>query len=300
VTPAVIPGFVIIGAPKAGTTSLFDHLCQHPQVHRPLRKEPRYFAIAGNPDADRQGISWLADTWERYVDNFRGAAPGQIAGDASGAYLYSTGVIEGIRDRAPDVPLVAILRHPVEATWSHYLMARGYGKAHGSFEEEIEREPLEPVATPWELDLTMLVRARLYHAHLTRWLSAFPREQLLVHLYDDLAQDPAAVVRRTFVHLRLDPDVPLDVSERLNVGTNPRSMRVHTFEARPGSAGQIVKRALRGVPGRRALQDAVHRWNARAVPPVPMAARQRLLEVFRADTDALEQLLGRDLSAWKV
>ena len=268
-------------------------------MHRPPRKEPRFFAIEGRLPPDLQGVPWLMDTWERYVDNFSGAAPGQISGDASGAYLYSTGVIERILQRAPDVPLVAILRHPVEATWSHYLMARGYGKAHGSFEDEIAREPLEPVATPWELDLTMLVRARLYHAHLTRWYDAFPRDQIQVHLHDDLAQDPEGVVRRTFTHLGIDPDVPLDVSERSNVGTDPRSMRLHAFETRPGRTGHLVKRTLRRVPGRKALQAAVRRWNEQPVPSVPLAARRRLLEIFREDTDALEQLLDRDLSAWK-
>jgi hypothetical protein len=299
VTATKVPGFIVIGAPKAGTTSLFNYLCQHPQVFRPPLKEPRFFAIEGHVPSHRERVHWLVDTWEGYVDHFSGARPDQLGGDASGAYLYSTGVIERIRQRAPEVPLVAILRHPVEATWSHYLMARGYGKAQGSFEEEIDREPLEPVATQWAWELTMLVRARLYHAHLTRWLDAFPRDQLLVHLYEDLREDPAAVVRRTFSHLGLDPDVPLDVSERSNVGTDPRSLRLHAFEHRPGRVARHLKLALRRVPGRRTVQSVVLRWNERPVPPVPSASRQRLLDVFRSDTDALEELLGRDLSAWR-
>jgi hypothetical protein len=130
-------------------------------------------------------------------------------------------------------------------------------------------------------------------------LAAFPAEQILVLLYEDLQADAASVVRHAWTHIGVDPGVALDVDERLNVGSDPRSMRLYAFSERPSHVARVMKGALRGVPGRATVQRLVRGWNERPTPPMPVATRQRLLDLYRDDTDALEELLGRDLSAWK-
>ena len=298
-TAPLLPTFFVIGVPKSGSTSLYQYLDQHPGVYFSRLKEPRYFAFDGDLPTDLQGVHWLADTWERYVELFAGADPEQVRGEASVNYLYSRGAEDRIRDRVPDARLVVILRHPADAVWSHYLMLRRGGNTTKRLEELIEEEPLEPIAPPWKREPNAVVRSRLYHRHLSRWLEVFPREQLLVLLHDDLLGDPEAVVRQTWAHVGVDPSAPLDVVERHNVGTDPRSVRLHAFTERPRRLSRAVKVTLRHVPGRPALQAAVNRWNQRPTPPMPVGARAQLLDLYREDTLALEGMLDRDLSAWR-
>jgi len=293
------PTFLLIGAGKSGTTSLFQYLCHHPDVYGTSPKEPRFFATQANLPPQLADAPWLVRTWEEYLSLFDGARPDQARGEASMAYLHSSGVVEGVRARIPDVRLLVILRHPAEAAWSHYLMSRRGGRGSRSLGQMIDEEPLEPRVSPFENNDHALVRIRFYHDHLTRWLEVFPAEQLLVLLHDDLVSEPEALVRRAWAHIGVDPTAPIDARERHNVGSAPRSMGIHAFAARSGTAGRLVKGALRHVPGRRAVQDRVNRWNERPAPSLPDGVRQQLLDIYREDTTALEAMLGRDLSAWK-
>ena len=105
-----------------------------------------------------------------------GARPDQARGEASVGYLESKGVVERLQQRVPDAALVVILRHPAEATWSSFQMARRNEGVRTSINELIDSEPVHPrTDLEWDPMPTTLVRSRLYHAHLTRWLASFPR-----------------------------------------------------------------------------------------------------------------------------
>ena len=298
-TTGLLPTFMLIGAPKAGSTSLFEYLGQHPDVHTSRLKEPRYFAFDGQRPPGLEGATWVVDTWDDYLALFADARPDQARGEASVVYLHSAGVIERVQAQVPDVRLLVILRHPVEAIWSHYLMARALQQETRPIEQMIEEEPLEPRSVPWTFDHDNLIRSRFYHHHLCRWLDAFAPEQLVVLLHDDLVVDADTVVRRAWEHIGVDPGAPLDVTQRHNEGVEARSWWLHGFTHRPGRVGTVVKSTLRHVPGRAAVQARIRRWNEQPPTPVPAGTRARLLAILRDDTEALEQLLDRDLSAWK-
>lgn len=296
------PTFLLIGAAKSGTTTLFQHLGAHPQVFTSPVKEPRFFALEGAP-ADHPGA--FPDTvtsWEAYLALFAGAHPDQARGEASTLYLHAAEVIPRVLERIPDVRLIAILRHPVDAVWSRYQMVRRLHGVTTPLQELVEADPDWPAS-----DLvpgpptTYLVRACRYHAHLVRWWSAFPREQLLVVLHEDLRDDPVATMAQVFEHVGVDPAVAakLDPTARLNPGGAARSGRLYRLLYRPQTVGRLAHRLARHVPGARRVRAAVERSNERPMDALPADLRALLLKRFRHDVDALEVALERDLSAWR-
>jgi LPS sulfotransferase NodH len=304
VTSDLEPTFLIIGAPKSGTTSLFSYLGTHPQVFSSPVKEPRFFAFGESSPVPAQlrGAQRPPITeWARYLALFHDARADQARGEASVSYLYTRGTIERIRQCLPEVRLVVILRSPAEAVWSGYQAFRRANEVREPIERLLEREPLDP---PTDLEpaggATQLLRIRFYDRHLARWFSAFEEEQLLVCLYDDLVADPAALFPRIFRHIGVDPDMPIDTSRRENRGADPRSRMLDRWLHRPGRGLLAAKRVLAPLPGVRSARRSVDRWNAAPPPGLPADIRARLVEIYKEDTLALEARLGRDLSAWRA
>src|SRR5690606_23487060 len=150
-----LPNFLVIGAAKAGTTSLHRYLGGHPEVFVPPRGEPSVFAHdAGAPRSREPG----AEAWAAVADLPRYArlsagAEGKVAvGEVSPRYLYCERWCERIKRHVPDVRLVAVLRHPVDRAYSHFLMNRDRRcEPESDFRRAIERED-ERAALNWGWD----------------------------------------------------------------------------------------------------------------------------------------------------
>jgi len=204
-----------------------------------------------------------------------------------------------VRARLPDVRLVVLLRHPVEATRSRYWMSIRHLETRASVEELIDREPVAPRSDlPWAMWSEILVRSSFYAAHLQRWIDAFGRPALLIVTAEDLAADPASALRAVCEHIGADPEVPL-ASRRLNEGYAPRSSLVHRLIRRPAPRVLALARATVPHPVRSWVRSSALRANDRPMPELLPATRERLLALYRDDTLALEEILGRDLSAWR-
>ena len=121
-----MPNFLIIGAMRAGTTSLYHYLKQHPQVYMSPVKEPRFFALEGEkPDpgrpTDERLMNHSITDIEAYRALFQAVSKETAIGEASPLYLYSPKAPERIRHYIPDAKLIAVLRDPVERAYSHFL-----------------------------------------------------------------------------------------------------------------------------------------------------------------------------------
>jgi hypothetical protein len=167
VSEPLLPTFLLIGAAKAGTTSLYHVLRDHPQVWMSPVKEPHYFSVA---ERDRPaGGYWPGGTvnrWADYVGLFDGARPDQARGEASVEYLHAEGVPLAVRACLPDVRLVAVLRHPVDAAWSRYWMAVRDGQTTRPFEALLDEEPERPrTDLPFTYWTDILVRSSFYEVY---------------------------------------------------------------------------------------------------------------------------------------
>jgi hypothetical protein len=196
-----LPSWLLIGAQKAGTTTLASLLVRHPDVAGGRRKEVDYFDLNY-----RRGLDWY-----RAHFPLRTLSPASV-GEATTGYLFHPEAPQRVHELLPEARLIAILREPAARALSHYHQMRALGLEPLSFEEALDREP-ERVAQDLRARMFYSYRERgLYAEQLERWLVHFPRAQLLVVLTDELAADPAGVLRRCFEHIGVEqlelPDYP--------------------------------------------------------------------------------------------
>jgi hypothetical protein len=201
----LVPSFLIIGAQRAGTTSLFGDLRRHPDVRGPtageefvrLRKEVHFF-----DHRFENGLDWYRSFFplsvERRVARFRGRD--LIVGESTPYYLFHPEVPSRVAASLPDVRLIALLRNPVDRAYSHYQHRHRAGYEKLTFEEALAAED-KRLAGGDELLLTderyrkhhynhAYFRRGLYAEQLERWLALFPREQLLVLRSEDFFAQP--------------------------------------------------------------------------------------------------------------
>lgn len=195
-----LPDFIVGGAPRAGTTWVYELLDRHPGVYmaKPLKPEPKFFLV---DDLYRKGLRHYSDTW------FAAADPALIAGEKSTDYLESAAAAERIARDLPKVKLVFILREPADRAFSNYLWTRMNGLETESFETalrmEDERERNLPERLKFARPYSYFSRG-LYADLLQPYVERFPREQLLVLRFEDIASRPEAVARQLHRYLGVE------------------------------------------------------------------------------------------------
>jgi hypothetical protein len=289
-----MPNFLLLGAPRCSTTTLYDVARQHPEIYMSPNKEPCFFAIEGLErrwlgPRDQQGVHDLGE----YRRLFEGADRQRIVGEASTIYLGSERAVERARHHTPEAKLVAVLRNPADRAFSHYSLHRSQGREWLTFEDALEAEEGR-AALGWS-PAWLYREAGLYGRQLERWLEAFPADQLKVFLYDDLKRDYPGVVKELWRFLGVSDFEP-GIS-RWSASGRPRSGRLHAILWRQDHP---VKRALRPVLPRRLRQRALHALMQRNVQPAEIdpSTRRELLASYRRDIERTGELLGRDLTVW--
>ncbi|NJO77616.1 MAG: sulfotransferase [Cyanobacteria bacterium RM1_2_2] len=293
----VMPNFLIIGAAKAGTTSLHYYLSQHPQVYMSSVKEPRFFALEGetlnfrNPDQDinRTSITRL----EAYQKLFQNVTDEIAIGETSPLYLYSPKAVERIKHYVPQAKLIAVLRNPVDRAFSCYthLIREGYEPL--SFVEGLQAEE-ERIRNNWA-HLWHYRKAGYYYAQLKQYFDVFDPEQIRVYLYEDLNSNSTAITQNICRFLEVDDTFEPDLT-RMNVSGVPKNRLLYNlFKRNP------IKTALKPLfptDLRKQIARKVKAWNLQDKPTLPSEIRAQLTEAYRDDILKLEELIQRDLSKW--
>jgi Sulfotransferase family len=292
---SLLPNFVVIGAARCGTTSLYAYLREHPQVFMSPEKETDYFSLGDLPPSEVPAAASLyrARAREDYERLFRDAGSARAVGEASPTYLFYSRSAARMQQVIPDARLICILRDPIERAYSHYGLARKMGfEVLPDFEAGLAAE-----SERWLEDRSMrytYARASLYDDGLREFWTRFPRERILVLLFQDFAADSAGTMRRVYDFLGVDARFTPDVGVRHNRSMTPRSSLVREAFSRPRRLRRMLQRNL---PARLVtrLGDLIMRPPPRLAP----ALRERLLPRFDEDVRRLESLLDRDLSAWR-
>jgi hypothetical protein len=272
-----LPNFLVIGAPKAGTTSLHLHLRAHPQVFMPELKEPRFFGYEG----EGERLKFPIRTLEEYEALFAGVTGETAIGEATPHYLVYPRAAERIRDLLPHAKLIASLRDPVERSYSVYQMnLRNKGVNEGV-----------PFIRAMETDHNL---RETYADMLRRYFERFPPEQIEVILLEDLERDPAATMRGLYGFLGVDPSFRPDLTKIANPGGEPRSKLLHRLLNDPRLRG--LSRAAFPEP----LVERLRALRSRNLAKQPLRPedRRKAIGFFRDDILRTQDLIGRDLSAW--
>ncbi len=294
-----VPDFFIVGHHKSGTTALYEMLKRHPQIYMPDVKEPRFFASDLRSLVNQSSSSGLPQTYDQYLALFDSARPKQLVGEASPSYLRShtaAGEIAGVQ---PQARIIAILREPASFVRSlHYQL----------LQERVETETDLRKAFSQEEIFRRGQRMLRYsdHVHyadqLRRYHEAFPKEQVLVLIYDDFRRDNEATVRSVLRFLDVDDTAPiavLDANPTVSV-RSPRLERVaRSLQAGRGPVSGALKATVKTLAPRRLGSNAFWALRRRLVygPPQPPdeAFMLELRSRFKGEVVAVSDYLGRDL-----
>jgi hypothetical protein len=234
----LLPDYLIIGAQRAGTTSLFKYLVQHPAVGRPfLGKGAHFFDTNYSEDLDLYRAYFPTTAYKWYVKRARHLE--LVTGEGSPYYLAHPHAPYRIARALPDVKLIALLRDPVERAYSHYQheVARGFEDL--SFEEALEREPKrlsgelermrsDPSYNSFGLQHHTYLERGLYAKQLEVWYRLFPKDQILILSSEDLFAAPDRAYREALAFLGLT-EISLPEYEVFNPRTytamNPETRR---------------------------------------------------------------------------
>ncbi len=287
-----VPNLFIVGAQKAGTTSLYEYLRQHPEVFMSDPKEPRYF------NRIAQGREDEVDE-DAYLGLFEDADGFAVRGEATTGYLHEPDVPELIQDFSPRARIVISLRDPIQRAYSNYWRKVAGAQEDDAFGDAIERE-IQAMQRD-EPRIGYLDRS-LYADAVERYMDTFGEDRVHVLLLHEIRHDAEAVLEDLFSFLDIDPSpaASIDADKRQNtfrgIPYGGLAERVRT--------SSLVKRAARAV-----LPQGVRDWLGNDVlldktdkPPISEAAKHRLAGFFEEDIRRLETLLGRDLdplrAAW--
>jgi sulfotransferase family protein len=274
-----LPTFCVIGAMKAGTTSLAAWLDEHPDVHIAPQKETLYFNTPYN--------FWLGVDW--YREQFAGAGAAHAVGDAT-PLMQNPLAVKHMADLLPDVSLVAILRNPIDRAYSHYQHIRALGQERRSFRQALADERHDEAGARGDPPRDYLQRGR-YARQLHTVLDRYDRKQLLVVLFEELRDRPQEVVREVLRHIGVDDSVALTgVGVRHDPRPGVRSPWLYAV-----GQGRVGRR----VPFARAVVERVNRKTKKPYPPIDAQLRADLVTELSDEVQQLEVLLGRDLSVWR-
>ena len=292
------PDFFIVGAPKCGTTAMYEYLRQHPQVFMPFHKEPLYF---GTDLGSRYGRMSL----DEYLALFAGADPGQRVGEASAWYLYSRSAAAEIRDFAPDAQVIIMLRNPVDmmhAQHSQLLFNRqedisDFGEALDAEQDRRAGRRIPRGAV--RIENLFYRDAARFSEQIERYLEVFGRHRIQFIVYEDLRLHLATVYERLLRFLRVDPSHQPRFGVR-NANKRIRSPVVQDIIYNPPRALRPLVRLARRYPALHALRERVTSMNSREAPREAMddELRARLTAEFADEVSRIGELIGRDLSAW--
>lgn len=299
-----LPNFLIIGAQKSGTTTLFQYLNQHPEICMSTVKEPCFLALENDP-LDYHGPRdqpWFREVavlrLEDYQALFGDCAETRAAGEGSTLYLFHPSAPAAIHSRIPDARLIAMLRNPVDRTYSAFLHRVRTGREpFADFKLALEDEARR-IEEKWE-PFWHYKRNGLYALHLSRYLEYFPMNQMRIYLYDDFERDPQQVVADALEFLGVDPSVPIDTTKRYNESYVPRLRLLHRYVLARQSPVSVVLRPLLPDIVKAKVAGPLQELNAsKSIPKMSSEIRRELVEYFRADVLQLQQMLDRDLSFW--
>lgn len=296
-----MPNFLIIGAHKAGTTSLYHYLKQHPQIYMSSVKETNFLDYEGeNWEFRGPGGNVIklfpVTNIEAYQTLFQEVSNETAIGEASPRYLYNPRVPERIQHYIPDTKLIAILRDPVERAFSNFshFVRDGY-EPLDDFSQAIQEAE---VRFRNDLPGGKYVRYGFYYAHLKTYFERFNRAQIRIYLYEEFKANPLCVLQDIFRFLNVDDTFTPDVSLKYNISGIPRNKILHRYLSNlTWPDNRSILKLL--IPEKLlwCISVSLYNWNLNKLQLLPEVRRQ-LIEVYREDILKLQDLIQRDLSKW--
>lgn len=310
------PNFLVIGAAKCGTTSLYHYLRQHPDVYMSPIKEPNHFStdirpsefsdeyklyerskmlnIAAYVDSDMKEEQWGAYVHdaEHYNKLFKFSEGFKARGEISNSYLYSSVAAENIHQQFPEMKIIAILRQPAERAYSHYMANLRDGRTTLSFREEVMHDDAKK-KHGWSIS-HLYYELGLYFDQIERFKKQFPENQIKIYLFDELKADNRALAKDLFQFLNITTEAEIDYDEKYNEARVPKNAALIKTITQAG----IKRKIFRALP--MAWRSPVKSLFFKNTPVPKMSPEDRkwMTDRYKDEIIRLQHILHRDLSHW--
>lgn len=294
----VYPNFLIVGAAKAGTTSLYEYLKDHPDIFLSNPKEPTFFPFAGEPKptyTTGRPVNFVTDE-DQYFSLFENSGNKKCIGEASTPYLYlHDKSIQNIKKIVPNykaMKIIIILRNPTDRAFSQYMHKRRECVESLTFSEAIEQE-VARIKNNAHIDFHYTQRS-LYHDSVKAFMDEF--DQVLVCFYDDLKNNPANFVKKVLRFLDVEAEYLPATFATFNesgIPTNPffRKLLIKEFP------GKTILKKLIPLNIKAKIFKKIR--SGKVIKMYIEAADKELLNIkFKNDLSKLKLLLDGDLPIW--
>lgn len=290
-----LPDFLVVGAAKSGTTSLYSYLQQHPQIFMSKNKEPCFFSFAEAKEKDEDifnRINIVSD-FHKYLDLFKDAGDSRIAGEASTVYLYLyEETIKNIKKYHPhwkELKIIIIIRDPAERAFSHYLNDRAGGLLNFPFEEVIEKWKSRQLSKYYNY-----IDYGFYYNQIKSYKDTF--DQVRVYLFENLEVNSKQLVHDLLEFLGVDSSFNIETSLKHNVSVGDKNKLLGKLIYKQNLLKELIKKFLpagaRTSIRNKILESFAHKSQLEG------SNRKLLKEIYREDILKLQDLIHKDLTQW--
>lgn len=302
------PNFLIVGAAKSGTTSLYEYLKVHPQIYMPEAKEPLYFISEIIEEQDKD--LWMQkiikkypngrahiNKWNDYIKIFKNGEKAKAVGEASATYLYYYNhSIPKIIDKLGDIKIIIILRNPIEKAFSQYKYLKRGRSEPLNFKEAIKAE--KDRIDRGYCFLYHYTNHGLYYEQVKAFLDNFKNVKVILN--EQLNTKPEETIKELYKFLEVDINITPTSYEKHNVSNYiPKNPKLNDFfNYKP--VKYIRKRTLNLISPIFYQNIRNYFLNKNSIDMViPKNVKEVLMNTFWDDINKLEKLLNIDLSSWK-
>ena len=303
---AILPNFLVVGAMRAGTTTLYQALRGHPSVHMAAVKETNFFVFerglvdlplneAGARILESNSITSPME----YLGLFKNAEGATAIGEVSPSYLFSPGAAARIHQWLPDSKIVILLRDPVNRAYSAYLRRAGVAADPASFLEVAEAEDREYRRGVRQTHYPVIAGSQYAHL-LAPYLQRVPRSQIWIETFEHFWADPEESLKELQFFLGLEPR--LNGIAHLNRSGVPRYQVLDAALRKGTGLKSFVKTRFppAAVSALVNFKQRVENWSLQDPERLPEHIRSRLVErYFLEDIEETERLIERDLDSWR-
>ncbi len=315
VTTSILPNFIVVGANKGGTTSIYHYLRQHPEVYLSPVKEPHFFSkdIDINLFKREFAQNKLQDI-EKYVNGdmheeyhaafirdetqyrklFKNVKNEKAIGELSTSYLYSSVAANEIHKLIPDCKIIICLRNPIDRAYSHYRMNLWTGNSnefdfHKALLDDFNHDP-----KVWG-NAHLYTEIGMYYEQVKRYIDVFGKNNVKIIFTEDMKKNASAVIREVYEFIGVDPTFVADTSKQYNEVYTPKYKNLTWFLNKTGIRPIMKKFSPRVV--KNMIVKMLYKGKSDK-GEIPVEAKTFLKEKLSGDIQQLSILLNKDLSNW--
>lgn len=282
----MLPTFIIAGAPRCGTTSLYRYCAQHPEIYMSPIKEVNYFSTNYH--------DWSEHDYRQLFEPGRNKS---AVGEASPSYLRQEEGPQRIASLIPECQIIVILRDPVSRFLSDFKYSRRFGFHSEPLSEYLPIGSEKEVGVPDHFRIRTMKRKGFYAKQLRQYRNVIGDGQVHTFLYDDLVTDAPELIRTLFEVLDVDPEFSPRLQKKHNRSMESRWPTLARW-TRGGLVESAVRRIFHRTTADRTL-SAIRHLNSRPSSFVPSKASvQQVREWYGSEIREVEKIVNRPLDDW--